>query len=131
MIKGNVPTVYTVANYLADLRAIHLTGSATAETSYHPPVSALFNAAGQSLTPTVLFSTQLSDIGAGLPDGGRFSSAQAPAAATSSPAKFLKSYPPTTAQKQSTAKARASVPSPSSNSTSSSNKPPTKAIKAR
>src|SRR5258708_30298163 len=50
---------YSVAQYLTDLRAIRLTGSATAETSFHPPLDRLLNAAGQKLTPTILFSTQL------------------------------------------------------------------------
>jgi hypothetical protein len=67
-----VPPAYTVANYVADLRAIRSTGSATAETSYYPPLDRLFNAAGQSLNPPVLFSTQLRNSGAGLPDGGFF-----------------------------------------------------------
>ena len=65
-------SVYTVADYLTDLRAIHSTGSATAETSYYPPLDRLFNAAGQSLNPPVLFSTQLRNSGAGMPDGGFF-----------------------------------------------------------
>jgi hypothetical protein len=67
-----VPPIYTVADYLTDLRAIHSTGSATAETSYYPPLDRLFNAAGQTLNPTVLFSTQLRNSGAGQPDGGFF-----------------------------------------------------------
>ena len=67
-----MPNVYTVAQYLTDLRAIRSTGSATAETSYYPPIDRLFNAAGQTLHPAVLFSTQLRDSGAGLPDGGFF-----------------------------------------------------------
>jgi hypothetical protein len=67
-----VPPAYTVAQYIAELRAIRSTGSATAETSYYPPLSQLFNFAGQSLKPVVLFSTQLRDSGAGVPDGGFF-----------------------------------------------------------
>jgi hypothetical protein len=63
---------YTVAEYLTDLRAIRSTGSATAETSYYPPLDRLFNSVGQSLKPAVLFSTQLRNSGAGLPDGGFF-----------------------------------------------------------
>ncbi len=58
--------------YLADLRAIRNTGSATPETSFYPAVEKLFNAAGQALTPPVLFSTQLRNQGAGMPDGGFF-----------------------------------------------------------
>ena len=67
-----MPPAYTVAQYIAELRAIRSTGSATAETSYYPPLSQLFNFAGQSLKPVVLFSTQLRDSGAGVPDGGFF-----------------------------------------------------------
>ncbi len=67
-----MPADYTVLQYIADLRAIRSTGSATAETSFYPPLDRLFNAAGQNLKPTVLFSTQLRNSGAGLPDGGFF-----------------------------------------------------------
>ena len=72
IIEGNVPAEYTVAQYIADLRAIRSTGSATAETSFYPPLDRLFNASGQALKPAVLFSTQLRNSGAGLPDGGFF-----------------------------------------------------------
>ncbi len=72
IIEGKVPTEYTVVQYIADLRAIRSTGSATAETSFYPPLDRLLNAAGQTLKPTVLFSTQLRNSGAGLPDGGFF-----------------------------------------------------------
>jgi hypothetical protein len=67
-----MPSPYSVAEYLTDLRDIRLTGSATAETSYYPPLDRLFNAAGQKLKPQVLFSTQLRNQGAGMPDGGFF-----------------------------------------------------------
>jgi len=72
IIEGNVPADYTVVQYIADLRAIRSTGSATAETSFYPPLDRLFNATGQTLKPAVLFSTQLRNSGAGLPDGGFF-----------------------------------------------------------
>jgi hypothetical protein len=67
-----VPAEYTVVQYIADLRAIRSTGSATAETSFYPPLDRLFNAVGQTLKPAILFSTQLRNSGAGLPDGGFF-----------------------------------------------------------
>jgi len=67
-----VPAEYTVVQYIADLRAIRFTGSATAETSFYPPLDRLFNTIGQTLKPTVLFSTQLRNTGAGIPDGGFF-----------------------------------------------------------
>ena len=67
-----MPSVYSVAQYLTDLRAIRSTGSATAETSFYPPLDRLLNMAGQKLKPTILFSTQLRNQGAGMPDGGFF-----------------------------------------------------------
>jgi len=67
-----MPPAYSVAQYLTDLRAIRSTGSATAETSFYPPLDRLLNTSGQNLKPTVLFSTQLRNQGAGMPDGGFF-----------------------------------------------------------
>src|ERR1019366_4977620 len=67
-----MPSAYSVAQYITDLRAIRSTGSATAETSYYPPLDRLLNTAGQKLKPPVLFSTQLRNQGAGMPDGGFF-----------------------------------------------------------
>ncbi len=67
-----MPSSYSVSEYLTDLRAIRATGSATAETSFYPPLDRLFNAAGKDLKPQVLFSTQLRNQGAGMPDGGFF-----------------------------------------------------------
>ena len=70
--ESSMPSTYTVGQYITDLRAIRSTGSATAETSFYPPLDRLLNAAGQSLKPPVLFSTQLRNQGAGMPDGGFF-----------------------------------------------------------
>ncbi|MGA7287812.1 MAG: hypothetical protein WBX02_06930, partial [Terriglobales bacterium] len=67
-----MPPSYTVAEYITDLRAIRSTGSATAETSFYPPLDRLLNTAGQKLKPAILFSTQLRNQGAGMPDGGFF-----------------------------------------------------------
>jgi hypothetical protein len=67
-----MPSAYGVAQYITDLRAIRSTGSATAETSFYPPLDRLLNTAGQKLKPAVLFSTQLRNQGAGMPDGGFF-----------------------------------------------------------
>jgi hypothetical protein len=67
-----MPSAYSVAQYLTDLRAIRSTGSATAETSFYPPLDRLLNTAGQKLQPPILFSTQLRNQGAGMPDGGFF-----------------------------------------------------------
>jgi hypothetical protein len=63
---------YSIVQYINDLRAIRSTGSATAETSFYPPIDRLFNTAGQKLKPPILFSTQLRNQGAGMPDGGFF-----------------------------------------------------------
>jgi hypothetical protein len=68
MMEEVVPT-YTVEQYVHDLRAIRGTGAATAETSFYPAIDRLFNAAGATLKPKVLFSTQLRNQGAGMPDG--------------------------------------------------------------
>ena len=67
-----MPSPYRLTEYLTDLRAIRSTGSATAETSFYPPLDRLLNAAGQKLKPQILFSTQLRSQGAGMPDGGFF-----------------------------------------------------------
>lgn len=71
-MNAEMPPNYTVAQYVTDLRAIRSTGSATAETSFYPPLDRLLNTAGRKLNPPVLFSTQLRDQGAGMPDGGFF-----------------------------------------------------------
>ncbi len=68
----SMPSSYSVSEYLTDLRAIRSTGSATAETSFYPPLDRLLNAAGQKLKSQILFSTQLRSQGAGMPDGGFF-----------------------------------------------------------
>src|SRR5438270_14070532 len=70
--ESDMTSAYGVAQYITDLRAIRSTGSATAETSFYPPLDRLLNAAGQTLKPPVLFSTQLRNQGAGMPDGGFF-----------------------------------------------------------
>jgi len=72
IMRAGMASTYSVAEYITDLRAIRSTGSATAETSYYPPIDRLLNTAGQKLKPAILFSTQLRNQGAGLPDGGFF-----------------------------------------------------------
>jgi hypothetical protein len=67
-----MPPPYSVSDYLTDLRAIRSTGSATAETSFYPPLDRLLNEVGKQLKPAILFSTQLRNQGAGMPDGGFF-----------------------------------------------------------
>lgn len=58
-------------DYLRDLRDIRRSGSAVAETSYYPPLTALFNAVGSTLKPKVRCILNPSH-GAGIPDVGFF-----------------------------------------------------------
>ena len=59
--------------YLRDLRTIHSTGQAVAETSYYGPLASLLNEVGKSLRPRVHAVINLQNRGAGIPDGGLFS----------------------------------------------------------
>jgi len=58
--------------YLTELREIHDSGAATAETSGYPALANLLNAVGHSLKPKVRCIIQLKNRGVGLPDGGLF-----------------------------------------------------------
>ena len=58
-------------DYLRELRDIRRSGSAVAETSYYPPLTALFNAVGSTLKPKVRCILNPSH-GAGIPDVGFF-----------------------------------------------------------
>ena len=59
--------------YLRDLRTIHSTGQAVAETSYYGPLASLLNEVGKTLRPRVHAVINLQNRGAGIPDGGLFS----------------------------------------------------------
>ena len=59
--------------YLRDLRTIHSTGQAVAETSYYGPLASLLNEVGRTLRPRVHAVINLQNRGAGIPDGGLFS----------------------------------------------------------
>lgn len=59
--------------YLRDLRTIHSTGQAVAETSYYGPLASLLNEVGKGLRPRVHAVINLQNRGAGIPDGGLFS----------------------------------------------------------
>lgn len=61
-----------LAAYLTELKAIRATGAGVPETSYYPALSNLFNAVGKSLKPKVRCVINISNQGAGLPDGGLF-----------------------------------------------------------
>ncbi len=62
--------------YLAELRDIHSTGAAVAETSYYPVLSNLLNEIGKSLKPKVRCVVNPANRGAGLPDVGLFTANQ-------------------------------------------------------
>ena len=62
--------------YLAELKAIRSTGAGVPETSYYPALSNLFNAVGKTLKPKVRCIINISNQGAGMPDGGLFTADQ-------------------------------------------------------
>lgn len=62
--------------YLSELKAIRASGAGVPETSYYPALSNLFNAVGQTLKPKVRCIINISNRGAGLPDGGLFTADQ-------------------------------------------------------
>lgn len=62
--------------YLHDLYDIRCSGNAVKETSYYPAISNLLNGVGKSLKPRVRCVINLKNRGAGIPDGGLFSSDQ-------------------------------------------------------
>jgi len=62
--------------YLKELRDVYSTGAGVAETSYYPALSNLFNEVGKTLKPKVRCVINLSNRGAGLPDGGLFTADQ-------------------------------------------------------
>ena len=68
---GN-PSARILEDYLTELKAIHGMGGGVAETSYYPALSNLFNAVGKTLKPKVRCIINLSNLGAGMPDGGLF-----------------------------------------------------------
>jgi len=63
-------------DYLAELKAIRATGAGVPETSYYPALANLFNAVGKTLKPKVRCIINISNQGAGLPDGGLFTAEQ-------------------------------------------------------
>jgi hypothetical protein len=65
-----------LAKYLAEVAAVHASGAGVPETSYYPALSNLFNDVGKRLTPRVRAIINLSNRGAGLPDGGFFTADQ-------------------------------------------------------
>ena len=45
--------VASLETYLAEVHAIHASGTGVKETSYYPPLTNLFNAVGRTLKPRV------------------------------------------------------------------------------
>ena len=70
--------MHPLETYLHELYEIRSSGSATAETSYYPPLANLLNEIGKALKPRVRSIMNLKNLGAGLPDGGLFTSEQLP-----------------------------------------------------
>lgn len=62
--------------YLSELRAIRATGAAQPETSFYTPLANLLNEIGKTLKPRVRCVIQLTNRGAGMPDGGVFTAEQ-------------------------------------------------------
>lgn len=65
-----------VERYLQGLFHIRSSGVATEETSYYPILERLFNEVGKQLKPKVTCIMNIASQGAGLPDGGLFTSDQ-------------------------------------------------------
>lgn len=65
-----------VLAYFAEVRAVQATGAGVAETSYYPALFGLLNAVGATLKPRVYAVNHLSNLGAGIPDGGLFDASQ-------------------------------------------------------
>jgi len=69
---------HPVERYLAELRDIHLSRAGVPETSGYPALKALLDEIGKGLSPRVRCIIHPPDKGAGLPDGGLYSSDQFP-----------------------------------------------------
>ncbi len=63
-------------SYLAELRDIRASGGAVPETSGYGALATLLNEIGHHLKPRVRCFINLSDTGAGIPDGGLFMASQ-------------------------------------------------------
>lgn len=67
---------HPLETYIRELRDIRSSGAAVKETSYYGSLAALFNEIGKTLAPRVRCVINLKNRGAGLPDGGLFTSDQ-------------------------------------------------------
>jgi len=73
--------------YLKEMRDIRATGAAVEETSFYTPLSNLLSEIGKTLKPKVRCFMGLSNRGAGLPDGGLFTTDQFQKASAAAPKK--------------------------------------------
>ena len=71
--------------YLAELQWLRLTGVATEEISYYPPLQNLLNEIGRTLKPKVFCLSQPKNAGAGRPDFYLYTAGQLPKATTRKP----------------------------------------------
>lgn len=62
--------------YLAEVHAIHASGTGVKETSYYPPLTNLFNTVGRTLKPRVHGILNPKSTGAGIPDIGFYTATQ-------------------------------------------------------
>lgn len=69
-------TAMLLENYLRELREIRSTGAGVEEESYYHPLATLLNEIGRKLKPKVQCILQLTNRGAGKPDGGLFTADQ-------------------------------------------------------
>ena len=68
--------IHPLENYLRELREIRSSGEAVDETSYYPALSSLLNDIGKTLKPKVRCILTIKNRGAGIPDGGVFTTDQ-------------------------------------------------------
>src|SRR3989442_6654191 len=68
--------MHPVETYIRELLDIHRTGEAVKETSYYGALSQLLNEIGKTLKPRVRCIINIKNRGAGLPDGGLFTTDQ-------------------------------------------------------
>src|SRR5215210_3559586 len=68
--------MHPLAKYLRDLYDIYRTGAPTPEPSYYGALEGLLNEIGKTLKPRVRYVPNLANRGAGIPDGGLFTSDQ-------------------------------------------------------
>jgi hypothetical protein len=66
----------TVQTYLHDLHEIRSTGAAVPETSFYPPLERLLTTIGKGLKPRVRAIINVASVGAGIPDGGLYTTDQ-------------------------------------------------------